>query len=252
MIVDNFIVSINYPAYENRDIPLICLCVSYNYFDTLKFMLPINYMHFEKMYIVTQEDDTETVEFCKKFENVELLFYNFTNNGKTFDKYGAMNCAQHIIYKKYPHHWYVNIDSDILLPNNFVDILKRKTLDKQCVYGILRVRVLKTSDLMNKNKLLSKHKVQIENNNCKEYDIRPIGYFQMYKKKIFQKSDYNNGAGGDRNFSKSFDKYEQIKDIFCLHLGPTSKNKDGKVAGFIEDINIDIKDIYFTIEKYTN
>jgi hypothetical protein len=74
----------------------------------------------------------------------------------------------------------------------------------------------------------------------------------MYKKHIFQKSDYNNGAGGDRNFSKSFDKYDQIKDIFCLHLGPTSKNKDGKVDGFIEDTNINLKDIYFNIEKQTN
>ena len=33
---------------KNITISLIGLCVSYNYFDTLKFMLPVNYPHFDK------------------------------------------------------------------------------------------------------------------------------------------------------------------------------------------------------------
>lgn len=249
MVIDNFIISVNCPPHKNTVFPLICLCVSYNYFDTLQFMLPINYMHFEKIYIITQQDDIMTVNFCKEFENVEILFYNFTSDGKNFDKYGAMNYAQHIIYDKYPNHWYLNIDSDILLPNNFVDILTKQTLDEECIYGMLRIRVLKTSELMNKNKLLTKYKFKIENNSCKEYNIRPIGFFQMYKKKIYQNLDYNNAAGGDRSFSKSFDKYEQFKDIVCFHLGPTSKNWNGKTVDFIEDVNIDVKDIFFNVKK---
>jgi len=249
MIFDKFLLTTNYPAVNNTMFPLIGLCVSYNYFDTLKFMLPVNYMHFDKLYIITQEDDIQTVEFCKNFENVELLFYDFTNNGKNFDKYGAMNYAQYIIYDTYPNHWYVNIDSDILLPNNFIEILISKTLDEECVYGMLRIRILKTSELMNKNKLLNKYKLKIENNSCKEYNIRPIGFFQMYKKKIYQSLEYNDASGGDRHFSNCFNKYEHIKDLFCFHLGPTSKNWNGKIADFIEDISIDTKDLFFTIEQ---
>jgi len=249
MSFDKFLLSINYPANNNTVFPLIGLCVSYNYFDTLKFMLPVNYMHFEKLYIITQEDDTKTVDFCKNFENVELLFYDFTNNGKNFDKYGAMNYAQHIIYDKYPKHWYVNIDSDILLPNNFVEILITKTLDDTCIYGMLRICTLATSELLYKNKLLNQYKIKIETKNCKNYNDLPKGYFQMYKKKKFQKTDYNNASKGDINFSKCFNKYKQIEDVFCFHLGPKCKNWNGKVESFIEDINIDLKDIYFTINN---
>lgn len=161
------------PAKVNKKLPIVGLCISYNYYDTLKFMLPANYMHFDKLYIVTQKDDTATVNLCKKYKNVKTLFYNFSSNGKKFDKYGAMRYAQHIIYKKYPKHWYVNIDSDIVLPNNAIDILTKQKLDKNNIYGIRRKEVLKSSELVNKNKLT-------------EIDVgdkRILGFFQLYKKK---------------------------------------------------------------------
>ena len=37
---------------KNNVISLIGICVSYNYFDTLQFMLPVNYLHFEKIYLI--------------------------------------------------------------------------------------------------------------------------------------------------------------------------------------------------------
>ena len=36
------------PPDLNTIFPLIGICISYNYIDTLKFMLPINYSHFNK------------------------------------------------------------------------------------------------------------------------------------------------------------------------------------------------------------
>ena len=88
------IYNVKTPPQKNISFPLIGICVSYNYFDTLKFALPINYLHFDKIYIITQEDDIQTVEYCKKFDNVNVLFYDFKNNNKKFDKYGALNYAQ--------------------------------------------------------------------------------------------------------------------------------------------------------------
>ena len=62
---------------KNKTFPLVGICISYNYLDTLKFMLPINYNHFNKIYLVTQEDDIKTIEYCKEYDNVELLLFNF-------------------------------------------------------------------------------------------------------------------------------------------------------------------------------
>ena len=236
-----------YPANKNNVFPLIGLCVSYNYFDTLKYMLPINYMHFEKLYILTHEDDTDTIEFCGNFDNVEVLLYNFVNNGKRFDKYGAMNYAQHIIYKTYPDHWYLNIDSDIILPNNFINILEEEELNDNCIYGIVRNEVLKSSELMDKNELLEKNK------NFHKHLFRGqpnliVGFFQMYKKHIYQNIDFENAAYGDINFCYSFEVQKNLKNIHCFHLGPAFKNWNGKVADFIDDIKISLEDLYFNVE----
>jgi hypothetical protein len=119
----NNIINVNNKPIKNDHFSLIGICVSYNYFDTLQFMLPVNYLHFEKIYLITQINDLQTIEFCKKFENVIVLFHNFKNNNKRFDKYGALNYAQEIIYKQHPDSWYLIIDSDIILPNNLIDIL---------------------------------------------------------------------------------------------------------------------------------
>ena len=106
------------PPKKNTIFPLVAICVSYHYFDTLQFTLPANYLHFDKIYLITQEDDLQTVEFCKKFDNVCVLYYDFKNNGKSFDKFGALNYGQQKMYEEYPDSWYLIIDSDIVLPNN--------------------------------------------------------------------------------------------------------------------------------------
>lgn len=236
-----------FPAKKNNIFPLIGLCISYNYFDTLKYMLPINHMHFEKLYIVTHEDDINTIKFCGNFDNVEVLLYNFVNNGKRFDKYGAMNYAQHVMYKTYPKHWYVNIDSDIILPNNFINILKKEDLNDNCIYGIVRNEVLKSSELMDKNKLLEKNK------NFQSYLFRRqsnliVGFFQMYKKHIYQNINFDNAAHGDINFCYSFELQKNLKNMHCFHLGPTVKNWNGKIADFIDDKKISLTDLYFNVE----
>jgi hypothetical protein len=225
------------PAKVNSSLKIAGLCISYNYYDTLKFMLPANHMHFDKLYIVTQKDDTATVKLCKKYKNVKILYYNFSNNGKKFDKYGAMKYAQRIIYKNHPDHWYANIDSDIVLPNNFKSILKKTKLDKNNIYGITRKEVLKSSELVDKNKLTD----------IDYGDKRVIGFFQLYKKKALQHSKYNNAADGDVKFGYNFKKKIKLHHLKSLHLGPKFVNWNGKVAGFIDDKKISIKDLYYNI-----
>jgi hypothetical protein len=144
------------------------------------------YLHFEKIYLITQEDDIQTINFCKNFDNVNILFFDFKNNGKKFDKFGALNYAQQIAYTDYPDSWYLIIDSDIILPNNFIDILIKENLNSKCIYGAMRYNILKTSDLLNKDAILNKNDYTKECvlNNILHWKNKPpsiLGCFQLFK-----------------------------------------------------------------------
>ena len=255
-----YIYDVKTPPKKNNTFALIGLCVSYNYFDTLRFMLPVNYLHFKKIYIITQTDDTATIEFCKKFDNVIILFYDFKNNNKKFDKYGALNYAQKIAYTDYPESWYLIIDSDILLPNNFIDILDKENLNPECIYGAIRNNVFKSSELLNKTQIINKNKNKNKNNNnLTPYKI--LGYFQLYKKKVFHSFNYgikNNiyigtAAFGDLLFrDDNFSQFCTFDNILCFHLGEDGKNWYGKTVSFIDDINISLNDIYYKYHKSVN
>jgi hypothetical protein len=236
-------------------ISLIGICISYKYFDTLKFMLPINYPHFQKLYIVTQEDDIETINFCKQFDNVVILFYNFINNNKKFDKYGALNYAQKQIYNNHPESWYLIIDSDIILPNNFVSILIKEKLDVNCLYGAIRINVLKSSELLDKQNIINKN-IDWKYNNILCLKNKPpsiLGCFQLYKKKVFCRNDLNNAGKGDYFFGyDNFDIFCNLQNIVYFHLGKNGVNWNGKVESFIDDIKISSDDLYYDCHKKTN
>ena len=239
------------PCIKNKTFPLIGICVSYQYIDTLKFMLPINYNHFEKIYLVTQKNDIETINFCKNYNNVEVLFFDFKNNGKIFDKFGALNFIQKLVYEKYPNHWYLNIDSDIILPNNFIDILEKENLNKECIYGGIRNNILNSSELLLNqspdydwewNNIVKEcHNIQ------KNSPPNILGCFQLYFKKDCYHGDYIDAGWGDYHFGyNNFNLFCNLENIVYLHLGNNnSKNWKGKKDYFIDDCNINLNQMYF-------
>jgi hypothetical protein len=243
---------------KNVSLPLIGLCVSYNYYDTLQFSLPVNYLHFDKIYLITQINDVKTIEFSQRFDNVQLLFYDFTNNGnKKFDKFGSLNYAQKIAYEQHPDSWYFIFDSDIILPNNFIDILIKENLNTECIYGAIRNNVLKTSELLNKKQTI--HKDENSNfiyNNIIWCDNTPpsiIGCFQLYKKKVYHRDDLDNAGHGDYYFGyDNFNTFCNLDNLTYFHLGETGVNWNGKVVSFIDDVNISLNDIYYTCNKECN
>ena len=245
----------------NRTIPpikqmfsLVGLCVSYQYFDTLQYTLPVNYIHFEKLYIITQHDDKETIDFCRKFSNVEILYYSFKTPGKAFDKFGAMNMGQAIMYRHYPDAWYVNLDSDILLPNNLIDLLLEENLNKDCIYGGIRNNVYQTSELLDKKKVIeNKENTEFAYNDLRTIPDTPLfilGCFQLYKKKVFHRDDLKDAGYGDVCFCQdNFQVFCVINNIFYYHLGAGSVNWSGKVVSFIKDVPITPVDLYYTCHK---
>ena len=249
------IYNVKTPPQKNISFPLIGICVSYNYFDTLKFALPINYLHFDKIYIITQEDDIQTVEYCKKFDNVNVLFYDFKNNNKKFDKYGALNYAQKKVYEEYPESWYLIIDSDIILPNNFIDILNKENLNADCIYGAIRNNVDKSSELLDKIQIINNNNNWIYNNILHSKNTAPsiLGCFQLYKKYVYHSTDMDNAGYGDYHFGyDNFKIFCNLENIYYFHLGPIAKNWNGKTEYFIDDINISLGDIYYKINKKNN
>lgn len=236
------------PPHINTTFPIIGICVCYNYYDTLQLTLPINYYHFTKIYVVTQHDDTDTINLCKQYGNVNIVYYNFSSNGKIFDKYGGIKTAQEIAYAEHKEHWYLLMDSDILLPNNFIQLLEETPLNYNCMYAAVRKHVLKVSELLrlenfNEEPLRSSSK----DNGLLDWDYSPtvVGWFQLYRNPVLQNPNYDDASCGDINFSNQFDLYSCLSHILCFHLGNCWVNWKGKVDYFIHDIRIDIKDVYY-------
>ena len=234
-------------AAKNKTFPLIGICVSTNYMDTLRFMLPVNHHHFKKLYIVTEETDTETINFCKQFDNVELIFFKFHTETSKFDKGSGLIKAQKIVYKNHPNSWYLIIDSDILLSNNFIDILSSKKLKEDCIYGASRYNYKNSSDLLHDN--LDHNKYWEWNNILHKTWENPapppsiLGCFQLYKKHVFYKpSDdkFFKGADYDYEFGyNNFSLFSSLHDIINIHLGPADgENWYGKKESFKDDCNI--------------
>jgi len=247
----------NTPPRQNKNLSLIGICVSYDYYDTLQFMLPVNYSHFDKIYIITQEDDIDTIQLCSKFDNVVVLYYNFKNNNKIFDKYGGLNYAQEIVYKKHPDSWYLNIDSDIILPNNFIDILIKENLNPECIYGAVRNNCFTTSELLDKKQIVNKvENITLNNNDILYWGGHPptiIGFFQLYKKKCYHRHNLIDASHGDNCFCHdNFKLFCMLENISCIHLGTICVNWNGKVVYFIDDVDIQLKDIYFACDKVCN
>ena len=242
-MIPEYRMAIAYPT-KNERLPLVGICVSYNYFDTLQFMLPVNYLHFDKLYIVTQEDDTTTIDFCKKFANVIVLYYNFKANNKNFDKFGALNYAQTLAYVENPDSWYLLLDSDILLPSNMIDILLNEQLDSECLYGACRLFALQSSDLLDRSSLKASYDILI---NRSHSPPSILGYFQLYKKKfVYHPMCFSDASKGDLSFGYiNFTIFCILENLNVIHLGPEGINWFGKIQSFVDDRKISLDDIYY-------
>ena len=117
----------------NRKIELIIVCK--NYSDFLQITLPLNKKHFDNIVIVTSDDDIDTQNLCKKY-NVNFVIYNdFYKNNAKFNFGGARSYGlQNLNFKD----WVIFLDSDIIIPNNFRELLDINIADINKFYGSYR------------------------------------------------------------------------------------------------------------------
>jgi hypothetical protein len=187
---------------------MIAITVTTNYADILPFVLDSNKGIFDHWFFVTDANDLITINLLKDYPNSTILFWDFQNQGRTFDKGGAIRYAQELAYEMYPDQWYLIIDSDICLSDNFhIDV---STLDPNWLYGAnIRKDFYSAADLAAGTNY---HQHPIE-------EDRAHGYFQLYKQKIF----YNPSQGADKCddwFYMAFSPMIRMLNTFeCWHLG---------------------------------
>jgi hypothetical protein len=148
------------------------------------------------------------------------------------------------------------IDSDILLPNNLIDVFIQENLNPNCLYGGVRNNVYQTSHMLNKKKVIeNKENAEVVCNDLlKIKDLLPFipGCFQLYKKKVFHRDNFDNASYGDVCFCRdNFDIMCIMDKLFYFHLGTGSVNWSGKVVSFKTDIPLTPNDLYYTCHKET-
>jgi hypothetical protein len=202
---------------------MIAITVSTNYHDILPYILEANLKHIIRWIFITDVNDSDTINLLTPYDKITILFWDFKNNGRSFDKGGAVNYAQKYAYTNYPNDWYILLDSDICLPKDFsIDI---SSLDENCMYGTDREYYNSASSYIS-NKPYLKSKI---------WPNHTLGFFQLYKKHIFYQSS-NSAAHCDDEFARLLPN--KILPIVCKHLGTISVNWKGRSVG--SDFLIDI------------
>lgn len=222
---------------------IIGITISKNYADLLQIVVDNNVDLFDKWYIVTQEDDVETIKVIQNcgFPNVKLLFYplepkcskqedvvspfigeniiasnsdmNLTKN-VIFDKGGAIKMVQ----KKYTSNGdlVLILDSDIVIPNETKEYIRKNKFSRKKLYGAVRYDYTDYNDFIYKEN--SKFYADALNGN--QYrSLHVDGYFHLY---------ISIGKTYDRSESAAYpDTWFKFK--YCSGVSGLNKIKVGDV-----------------------
>jgi hypothetical protein len=202
---------------------MIGITISTNYDDILNIIMPQNHKFFEKWYIVTDKHDFDTINVINKynFPNVITLFYDFHENNKIFNKGGAIRyCQKEIIGNLDYNGNIVILDSDIYLPDNFIEIVKDIIINDNTIYGT--------------NKRYDYYSYDNFKNNIINLDYPWSkmfqGYFQFYKydkNKLYNESD--NCAKCDLQFLNFFSNKVILSNLNVSHLGKNAVNWNKRI-----------------------
>ena len=161
--------------------------VSVNYSDYLSQIIS-NKEKLDTWVIVTNEDDYKCIRLCKDNKLDYILSDRFYKNGAIFAKGRGINDGISFLTKK---DWILHLDSDVLLPDNFRDILTLKVNDRNSLYWSRRY-------LQNGKEFKFITEDGVEQ--------KAIGYFQLWHSSF--RIDYPelsiNGAYDDTMMSESF------------------------------------------------
>lgn len=250
--------------------------VSKNYHDQLHASISENLKHFKKWFIITEEDDHETIKIINHFKEkdsnnvLELVlfplqagveavkkFYNFdeedleigrqcsglgVRDDPTFEKGLSMRYVQKYILAKYtfnPTDVIVYMDSDIILPEDFSEIIDSTDIEEEYIYGAQRLTYLFLDDALSDAEPFSAGR---------KFDIG-IGYLQVCSyHHLFQRKEFPpvffkrslNCGWTDWEFKVAFMKKIDLK-FRVKHLGLDYINWDAtdlEKTFFVEELSL--------------
>ncbi|NBR60798.1 MAG: glycosyltransferase family 2 protein [Actinobacteria bacterium] len=210
---------------------IYAITVSTRYADLLRIIIHQNVKFFKKWYIVTHPSDDTTIKVIRdaSYNNIELLFYDFYNNGSSFDFGGArLYCQKHILSQFGVGKIVLMLDSDIYLPDNFLDSINSITINKNTLYGISkRYDYGRMTDFIART-----------TNNPYRAANEFHGFFQMFiqEEHNLYKNSYD-CSRCDLDFHKCFNN-KIIIPLTLYHLGKSGVHWRGRLttADFINDI----------------
>ncbi len=178
------------PPDPFNDHTLEGLTVCVNYADFLDHTLRHNLAAFQRFVVVTSFDDYATQGVCQKHSvecvQTDVMF----EYGSKFNKGAAINLG--LAYLRQTG-WILHLDSDVILPDRFRNLLDKTPLQRDSVYGALRVNIRSYEQfrkhLHDQWNPQFHHKYLLDTpEECppgatlihREYGYCPIGYFQLW------------------------------------------------------------------------
>ena len=159
---------------------MVIVCIGYA--DKLAQTLPYNKNEADGIVIVTDEEDIETQELCKK-HNLDIILSKKKHlNGAFFNKGAMINEGIEFAKSKYKTSWILLIDADILLPIGFKERWIKMVLTPGTLYYVERIDV----------PINEIHRYIANPNRLKTIPIpdphtnrNPWGYFQLFNLNAF-------------------------------------------------------------------
>jgi len=241
----------NNPLFK---IKLQALSVCVRYHDFLSHAVTTNKHLFDKWVIVTDLDDSKTVDLCGEHGLTCVKTNVFYEKG-LFAKYAAVNEGLKYVD---PDAWVLFLDADIVLHPHCRYVLEELPLDKSCIYGMDRLNVqgllayldfkrgpgiLKENWLLHSGGLepgarLVHHYGGVDDNG-KFLGYLPIGYFQLCHRSSFTKyPDESLGCDhGDMVMARQWPREKRIliPELYCVHLESLRTHKAANWNGRVSD-----------------
>ena len=228
----------------------------FNYSNYFKYCVK-NKQHFNKWIVVTLENDKDTISLCEQ-NDIEYIFadeFRLYNFGCKLRKGTAVNAGLDHLYTPGCQDWYLHIDSDVILPDNFSNYLNGSlkmnddynyynidTLNKSNLYSMNRFDITLPSDGSDTEKNNERIKEAFYNMNLYGFSGKQgnlgWGYFQLFHMTALRQKyqslrpyvypEMSSNAGlDDLVFSKLFNAVKCFDNINCIHLSPQAKNWEG-------------------------
>lgn len=225
----------------------VTVCVNCD--DMLAWSLPLNKQVFDKLVVVTSEDDWHTQNLCRHY-NVECVKTNIFKDG-AFPKGTAINLGLDRLSRK---DWLIHFDCDIVMPPRTREMLQIAQIQKDTIYSAPRMNCPNFESWIKafiKPPLIHEKEIYVHlgafpmgalvsKTYTRDVDFEfekgfmPIGYFQVWNdngvKKIYPE-EHQDCSRGDMTFSlKNWPKRlnrQLIPELVLIHL----MTEDGKQQG---------------------